>query len=43
MSYENFYRVPISVRRWLIKRIIKDQTPQTSNTMDDMDVPLSKL
>lgn len=41
VSYSEFFRVPIRIRRWLIKRLVDSMKPKDNNPMQDMDKPLS--
>jgi hypothetical protein len=41
VSYTEFFKIPVRIRRWLIKRLVESMTPKTENPMQDMDRPLS--
>lgn len=43
VSYDNFFQMPIRIRRWLIKRLVDAMTPKIESPMQDMDKPLSSV
>lgn len=42
MSFDTFYNLPITYRRWFIERLRKLDNPEPDNSYDDMDTPLLK-
>ena len=43
IPYDLFYAMPVKIRNWFIKRLIKYKTPAPASIMEDTDTPLSSI